>query len=371
MNDRDLAIEQAKILKALIGIQEVSIILNTFIKAFKKAVLKDDGIFWLHGNFNIGGTVSGRLSSSGPNLQNIPVNSTYGKLIKTCFAPPDGWLLMGADFWSLEDRISALTTRDPNKLKVYTDGYDGHCLRAYSYFPDSLPGITNTVASINSIEHIFPEIRQASKGPTFALTYQGTWHTLVNNLGLPEEEAKQIEKNYHELYSVSDDWVKDKLEKASRTGFITGAFGLRLRTPVLGQTLIGRKSTPYQSKKEGRTAGNMLGQSWGMLNNRAAIEFQRRVLSSPYSLDIKPIAHIHDSQYFLVRDQLGCVDWFNKNLTECLAWQQHPDIQDPDVPLGGDCCIYHPNWATEIKLENNATKQEILDICLLQKEDQP
>ena len=74
-------------------------------------------------------------------MQQIPANSTFGKLIKSCFAAPEGWLFVGADFNSLEDYVSALTTKDPNKLRVYTEGYDGHCLRAFSYFRDQVPDI--------------------------------------------------------------------------------------------------------------------------------------------------------------------------------------------------------------------------------------
>ncbi len=138
------AIEVAKLLKNLIEIQELSIILSTFLKAFEqKSIDHGDGRKYLHGNFNIGGTVSGRMSSSKPNLQNIPSTGTkYAKLIKKCFSPPDGWLLLGADFSSLEDRISALTTKDPNKLKVYTDGLDGHSFRAYNYYEEQMPNIT-------------------------------------------------------------------------------------------------------------------------------------------------------------------------------------------------------------------------------------
>lgn len=112
--------EYKAILEALIGYGKVSKILNTFIPAFEKALVKGSSdTVWLHGSFNLGGTVSGRLSSSDPNLQNIPANSLYGKLIKECFVAPEGWLFSGADFNSLEDYISALTTKDPNKLKVY------------------------------------------------------------------------------------------------------------------------------------------------------------------------------------------------------------------------------------------------------------
>ena len=130
-----------ELLTALIGYGKVTKILSTFIPAFERGILKDDGMRYLHGSFNLGGTVSGRLSSSDPNMQNLPAGSDFGKVIKTCFQAPEGWLFAGADFNSLEDYISALTTKDPNKLKVYTDGYDGHSLRAFSYFPEECTSI--------------------------------------------------------------------------------------------------------------------------------------------------------------------------------------------------------------------------------------
>ena len=109
------------LLDALIALAEVDILLNNFMQAFKAAHPKQDGRHYLFGNFKLGGTVSGRLSSASPNLQNIPSSgSKYAKLIKQCIRPPKDWILVGADFASLEDRISALTTKDSNKLKVYS-----------------------------------------------------------------------------------------------------------------------------------------------------------------------------------------------------------------------------------------------------------
>lgn len=112
-----------ELLEALIAYGKVTKILSTFIPAFEEGIDKTDGMKYLHGSFNLGGTVSGRLSSSDPNMQNLPAGSEYGKAIKACFSGPDGWLFCGADFSSLEDYISALTTKDPNKLKVYM-GHD-------------------------------------------------------------------------------------------------------------------------------------------------------------------------------------------------------------------------------------------------------
>lgn len=138
------------LLQALIDYSAVEKILSAFIPTFKKATPASDGRRYIYGNFNLGGTVSGRLSSSKPNLQQIPATgSKYAKLIKSCFQAPKGWLWVGLDFQSLEDHISALVTKDPNKLKVYTDEYDGHCLRAYSYWKNLMPDITAQLDEIH------------------------------------------------------------------------------------------------------------------------------------------------------------------------------------------------------------------------------
>lgn len=136
-----------KFLQALLEYKSSAIILSTFLPAFLKAKRGPDGWHYLFGNFRLGGTASGRLSSNNPNLQNIPssgasdLKARLAKLIKGCFEPPPGWLFVGLDFDSLEDKISAVTTRDPEKIKVYSDGYDGHCLRAASYFSVEMPDI--------------------------------------------------------------------------------------------------------------------------------------------------------------------------------------------------------------------------------------
>lgn len=357
-------LEHIKILKALIGYSAVDKILTSFIPSFEKALMKSDGRVYLHGSFNLGGTVSGRLSSSKPNMQQIPANSTFGKLIKECFSAPKGWLFVGADFNSLEDYISALTTKDPNKLDVYIKGFDGHCLRAAYYFKDQCPDIDPTdPASVNSMKKKYPELRQESKSPTFALTYQGTWHTLVKNLGFSEDKAKEIEKGYHELYKVSDEYVQKRLEQASKDGYVEVAFGLRVRTPLLNQVIFNGSNMPYEAAAEGRTAGNALGQSYGLLNNRAAVEFMQKVWKSKYRYAIKIVALIHDAIYLLIKDDIEVVEWVNRELIKSMQWQELPEIQHPTVKLGAALDIFWPNWANPTTLPNNATQAEIRKIC--------
>ena len=109
---------------------------------------------------------------------------------------------------------------------------------------------------------------------------------MMKNLGWPEDKAKEIEKGYHGLYQVSDQWVAERIKQAAKDGYVEVAFGLRVRTPLLAQTTLGMKSTPYEAEAEGRTAGNALGQSYGLLNNRAAVAFMRKVWVSEFRLDI-------------------------------------------------------------------------------------
>ena len=357
-------VDTLQLLDDLIDFKAVNKIITSFLPPMLNSVMGPDGWHYLFGNFNLGGTISGRLSSSNPNLQNIPATgSKYAKAIKSCFRAPPGWLFCGLDFNSLEDRISALTTKDPNKIKVYTDGYDGHSLRAYAYFGDQMPDIDpSSVASINSIQTKYKSLRQLSKAPTFALTYQGTWKTLIANCGFTEVIARSIEARYHELYVVSDKWVADKLQQATKDGYVEVAFGMRLRTPLLHQVILGSSKTPYAASAEGRTAGNALGQSWCLLNSRAGSEFMAIVRSSEHRLNIKPCAHIHDAQYYLIKDDIGVISFANLHLVNAVKWQHHAEIWHPDVPLGGDLSIFHPTWNDEITIPNDTFDDDIFSV---------
>lgn len=244
-----------------------------------------------------------------------------------------------------------------------TDGYDGHCLRAYSYFGERMPDIDpNSVDSINSIAKLYKDERQDSKTPTFLLTYGGTWIGMIAKCGFSEEMAKQIEARYHELYKESDEWVAARIQEATQVGFITAAFGLRVRTPLLHQVVRGTRSTPYEAEAEARTAGNALGQSWCLLNSRASVEFLRKVRSSKYRSLIRPIAHIHDAQYYLIPDDIEVLMYVNEHLVKAVQWQNHPAIAHDVVKLGGELSIFWPSWAKDIEIPNGATEPEIYDL---------
>ena len=219
----------------------------------------------------------------------------------------------------------------------------------------------HNVERVNSISELYPKWRQESKAPTFALTYQGTHITLMSNCGFTKELAKSIEESYHQLYQVSDKWIADKLEQACKDGYVTLAFGLRLRTPLLKQVILNTSRTPYEAAAEGRTAGNALGQSWCMLNSRAASEFLKGVRKSEHRLDIKPCAHIHDAQYYLIKDDMTTLTYLNRHLPHAVSWQDDPLIQNEHIGMSGETSIFYPNWKHEMTIPRDASVDVIQD----------
>lgn len=113
-------LEHLAILKAMGDWRDSQKLLTAFFPALLSSPQAEDGWHYLCGSYNVGGTLSGRLSSSGPNMQNQPSSGArFAKVYKYMFCAPPGWVFVGADFNALEDRVDALKTKDPNKLKVY------------------------------------------------------------------------------------------------------------------------------------------------------------------------------------------------------------------------------------------------------------
>ena len=344
---------------------DVNKINNTFIKAFMKE--KD----FLHGNLRLGGTQSGRLSSNSPNLTNLPSKGKMGKLVKSCFKAKPGWLFAGADFTALEEKIGTILSKDPERKKIYTQGYDGHSVRAYAYFPEDMPKITTALAKtttlsdkvdiINSIAKLYPELRTKSKAPTFALQYLGTAYTLHKRTGFPMEQAIQIEQAFHSLYKESDKFNNKNKIFMEKHGYVNCAFGLKLRTPIVAQCILDNSKTPYEAQAEVRSANNAITQSWGMLLNRAIIATNARIEEAGYGEHILPVNMIHDAAYFMLKDEPKYIKFLNDVLIEEMEWQEHLTIASNDIRITAEMEI-GKSWANLKSLQNNATLVEIKKI---------
>lgn len=185
--------------------------------------------------------------------------------------------------------------------------------------------------------------------------------TIVNNAGFPLNTATAIYDSYHKLYVTSTQYKADRIKEASSTGYVTLAFGLRLRTPVLKQSVLGTKVTPFEAEAEARTAANALFQSWGLLNTRASIEFMNKVRGTSLATKIKPVMHIHDAQYYVIDDDIDVLHFLNKHLVIAVNWNHDSLIYHAGVGLGGNVSVFYPSWKNEIPINNYSTKEEILN----------
>lgn len=359
------------LLNELLEYAQAAKILSTYIPALQGSVLAEDGHYYLFGNYNITGTKSGRLSSSDPNLTNLPSGSVYGKLIKYCFQAHISEVFGGADFNSLESVINALLTNDPNKEKVLIEGFDSHSYHTYHYAPEEFPYVlAETPEQVNQIKSKDAVKRSESKPISFALQYFGTFLTLMRNCGLSKKKAVNIEDRFNALYAVSRKWVNSKLEEATHTGYVVLAFGLKLRTPKLSKVIWDSEKIPKEALSESRTAGNALsGQSYGLLNSRAVLEFMRRVRASKYRLEIKTCTVIHDAIYLRMANRYEVVEWVNTNLVECMQWQELPELQHEQIKLNAELDLF-PSWDKPITLPNNANIETIFNKVNTFKQEQ-
>lgn len=184
----------------------------------------------------------------------------------------------------------------------------------------------------------------------------------MNQCGFSEELAKDIENKYHEMYKVSDEYVQNKVNKASEDGYMDVAFGLRVRTPLLAQSIRGHSKTPKAVEGEARTIANAIGQSYGMLNSRAVSAFMSQVRNSTNKYNILHCCQIHDASYYMIPDDLEVLMYVNEHLVKESYWQNDPAINHPKVCLGGNLSVFHPSWAKETELPNNATEDEIISL---------
>ena len=214
---------------------------------------------------------------------------------------------------------------------------------------------------INSIADKYPELRRKSKAPTFALQYMGTAHTLHKRAGFPMEQAKQIEKSFRELYKVSEEFNAHNKRIMETDGYVKCAFGLKLRTPIVSQCVLGNSKTPYEADKEARSANNAITQSWGMLLNRAMNATNKRIEDSGYSTKILPCNMIHDAGYFLVKHEARYIQFLNDVLIQEMQWNDDDLIRSTDVPMAASLEVGR-SWDTLVPLHNHATQKEINDV---------
>ncbi len=165
-------------------------------------------------------TATGRLSSTGPNLQNIPVRTELGSEIRKMFVARPGWVLVDADYSQIELRVLAHIADDPNMQAAFRSGQDFHAVTASQVFGVPLDMVT-------------PAMRRNAKAVNFGIVYGISKWSLAQDLGISTWEAEDYIKNYLARFAGVRRYMHDVVENAKQSGYVSTIFGRRRNIPEL------------------------------------------------------------------------------------------------------------------------------------------
>ncbi len=190
---------------------------STYCDGLVKVIGADGRI---HSSFNQKETRTGRISSTEPNLQNIPVRTERGRELRRFFVADEGCLLVDADYSQIELRVLAHIANDKNMIAAFKSGQDIHTSTAAKVFglPESM---------------VTPLLRSRAKAVNFGIVYGIGAFSLSKDIGVSVKEADRYIKGYLELYSGIDKYMKNVVEKARKDGYVTTMFGRRRYLPEL------------------------------------------------------------------------------------------------------------------------------------------
>ena len=179
-----------------------------------------DGSGRIHSSFNQTETRTGRISSTEPNLQNIPVRTERGKEFRRFFTAKDGCVLVDADYSQIELRVLAHIANDKAMIDAFKNNLDIH---------------TSTAAKVFNIpdDFVTPELRSRAKAVNFGIVYGISAFSLSKDIGVTRKEAEKYINDYLALYSGIDRYMKNVVEQAKTDGYVTTMFGRRRYLPEL------------------------------------------------------------------------------------------------------------------------------------------
>ena len=187
-------------------------LLSTYVEALPKLIHPETG--HIHTSFNQAVTATGRLSSSNPNLQNIPVRGEDGREIRRAFVPEEGEVFFSADYSQIELRIMAHLSQDPHMVADFNSGLDIHAATAARIFH-------------KTVEEVDRDERRKAKTANFGIIYGISAFGLSERMGVSRGEAKELIENYFATYPKVRDYMNESIERAKQTGYITTQFGRR------------------------------------------------------------------------------------------------------------------------------------------------
>ncbi|WP_164919644.1 DNA polymerase I, partial [Hansschlegelia zhihuaiae] len=236
----------------------------------------------VHTSYQLAATTTGRLSSTEPNLQNIPVRTEEGRKIRRAFVAPEGKKLVSADYSQIELRILAHMAEIPQLVQAFEDGLDIHAMTASEMF-----GVP--------VEGMDPQTRRRAKAINFGIIYGISAFGLANQLSIGREEAGQYIKTYFERFPGIRDYMEATKEACRRDGYVTTIFGRKCHYPSI------KASNPAERAFNERAAIN------APIQGSAADIIRRAMIRMDASLEAaglgaRMLLQVHDELVFEVDD---------------------------------------------------------------------
>ena len=288
---------------------------GTYLDALPKLVNPKTGR--IHATFQQAIAATGRLTSTDPNLQNIPVRTEEGRQVRRAFVPGEpGWKLVCADYSQIELRVLAHFCQDPALLEAFHDGIDIHTAVASEVYDVGKDDVTS-------------DMRRVAKAVNFGVIYGQTPWGLAKAIKIPQEDAAEFIDDYFEKYAAVDSFLEQVLTETSETGYARTI--LNRRRPITGI----RRTTGRNRNMPERTAINTVIQgSAADLIKQAMINIHNRIESEGHSG--RMLLQIHDELVFEVpeSDSESLVDLVREEMVNAF---------DLSVPLVVDAAIAD-NW---------------------------
>ena len=290
--------------RLLIEYRELSKLNSTYVDALPGYIDSETGR--VHTSFNQTGAATGRLSSSDPNLQNIPVRTRRGGEIRRAFVAPPGHLLLTADYSQIELRLLAHLSQDPAFVAAFQRGGDIHRQTAAVIFGVPEPKVTG-------------EMRARAKTINFATIYGQGALALSRQLGITLEEARGFIKHYFERFSGVRAWLDRTVDEARQKGFVETLFGRRRYIPELRD-----RNFSIRSFGERTATNSPLQGSAADLIKIAMIRIHAAVMQA--GLKTKMLLQVHDELVFEIPES-------ERTLAGALVKREMEGVASLRVPL--------------------------------------
>jgi len=270
----------------------------------------------VHTSYHQAVTATGRLSSSDPNLQNIPIRTVEGKRIRQAFIAPNGFQILAADYSQIELRIMAHNSQDPGLLDAFQAGLDIHQATAAEIFAVDL-------------ESVSAEQRRSAKAINFGLIYGMSAFGLTRQLGITRGDAQEYIELYFARYPQVKIYMDAIRNQARESGFVETVFGRRLYLPDIDSRNYQRRQYAERSAINAPMQGTAAD-----IIKKAMIDLERQLVEE--SIDAKIIMQVHDELVLEVKD--NSVDAVRELVTEAMG-----KAADLDVVLKVDLGVGE-NW---------------------------